>query len=128
MGGRGASSSNNNKINIKDRSNEWQYKRDEKGKVIGYKLSKNIEIRKDLNLSFDGPDSYDNGLYVNGKYIMSAGSGYTIPYLKKLGGLYQDALDSGIKDPQIYYSDLSNEIIIRDRKTKKEYYNNIKGK
>ena len=108
-------------LKITDRSKQWEHKRNEQGKIIGYRLNDNIEIKKALNNDFSGT-SYDNGLYVNGKHIMSAGSGYTIGYLKELGGLYQDALEGGIKAPRIVYSDIAKEIYIKDEYTGKEYY------
>lgn len=108
------------KINITDRKNQWQKIRNEKNEISEYKLSDNVKISKILNTDFT-TTSYDNRLYVNNKYIMSAGSGYTISYLKELGGLYQDAIDYGIKNPFINYNSSTKEIFIRDNDTGKEY-------
>lgn len=120
LGGRGASSSKEANISVKDRTNDWNYVRDENNKIIGYRLSENVEIRKVLQDRLD-ITAYGNNLYVNDKFIMTAGAGYTIPYLKKLGGIYQDAIDAGIKDPYVYYDSSSGKATITDRKTNKRY-------
>ncbi len=121
FGGRGASSSSNINVKITNRTKQWTKKaRDEYNNPTGYRLSDNVEIRKELSNRLD-ITSFDNALYVNNKYIMSNTGGYTMSYLKELGGIYQDALDGGIKDPYVSYNQYKGTIYIRDRKTGKEY-------